>query len=75
MHYLKIAEENRRRMLEQGLDPQAVLQYLEMTAELQRANFEIIKPVLSPADQDFIQYIMSQGELLLSIVRRSATAS
>lgn len=72
-HFLRIAQRNRELMIEQGLSPELLVKYLEQTAELQRVNFEIIKPMLSPADRDYILGLMLQGELLLDIVRRSAT--
>ena len=51
MTHLKIAQENRERMIEQKLNPELVKQYLLQTAELQRTNFEIIKHSLSETDQ------------------------
>ena len=68
MTHLKIAQENRERMIEQKLNPELVKQYLLQTAELQRTNFEIIKHSLSEIDQKQIETMLLQGELLLTLV-------
>lgn len=46
-----------------GICPETALKYLQQTHKLQRINFEVIKPTLSPEDQD--QAMLLQGELLI----------
>lgn len=66
----RIIQENRERMLEQGLKPELVTKYLLRTAELQRTNFEIIRKSLPEHEQDEIETMLLQGELLLMVVSR-----
>ena len=67
-HHFKIAQENRERMIEQGLSPEIVRKYLLRTDELQRDNFESVRHSLSRRDQEEIETMLLQGELLLQLV-------
>ena len=67
-HQFKIAQENRERMIEQGLSPEIVRKYLLRTEKLQRDNFESIRHRLSRKDQEEIETMLLQGELLLELV-------
>jgi hypothetical protein len=71
----QIAERNRKLMIEQGLDPEKLLEWLELTSGMLRSNYEDIKPMLSSCDRDHRFSLIIQGDLLLDIVRRSAKPS
>jgi hypothetical protein len=68
MPYTKIAQENRERMLEQGLVPELVEMYLLQSHPIMIDNFNSIKHMMSLKDQERMEAILLQGTLLLTVV-------
>lgn len=63
--------ETRRRMLAQGLNPEACKNFMQESCRTFRSNFEIIRPLLSQKEANELELQILNGEIMLSIIRNA----
>ena len=66
----RLAQEMKKNMIRQGLNPLIIKSYLEESTQLQRKKFETVRQKLSEKDRDKAELILLQGELLLAVIDR-----